>query len=155
MPPGHFIRRENPPAESLKHMHQVGEYSFGTRSFYRRKAVNRTGLPKFRKKEEGLEWKKFHRQGLKKRTNAQIYKELGRKEPLNLSCSNRRTKAILLKPGNKPHLGKRKANPSPKGPTPQSFFLKKEVNVIISSVLLEKHGKWDKGTRTHMPKKNP
>ena len=50
---------ESPPAESLKHMHQVGEYSFGTRSFFRRKAVNRTGLPKVRKKEKGLEWKNF------------------------------------------------------------------------------------------------
>ena len=40
---------------------------------------------------------------------------------------------------------------------PKSFFLKKEVNVIISSVLkslynlLEKHGKWDRGTRVHKP----
>ena len=70
--------------------------SFGTRSFFRGKAVNRTGLPKFRKKEEGLEWKnKFHRQGLKKRKNTQIYTELGRKEPLNLSCSSRRTKQFF------------------------------------------------------------
>ena len=44
---------------------------------------------------------------------------------------------------------------------PKSFFLKKEVNVIISSVLkslynlLEKHGKWDKETRTHKPKTKP
>ena len=55
-------------------------------------------------------------------------------------------------------LGKQKANPLSKEANAKSFFLKKEANVIKSSVLkslynlLEKQGKWDRGTRTHKPK---
>ena len=95
----------------------------------------------------------LHRQGLNEMIEPPNLK-LGKKKSLRLTCNNRRTTKFIKAWTN--HIWEStRLTHCPTRPKPKSFFLKKEVNVIKSSVqtslynLLEKHGKWDRGTRTH------
>merc|ERR1712055_513850 len=79
--------------------------------------------------------------------------KLGKKKSLRLTCNNRR-KTKIIKAWTNHIWESARLTHCPTRPMPKSFFLKKEVNVIKSSVLkslynlLEKHGKWDRVIRT-------